>query len=1250
MSMFRFLVDLDVKTLLLFLIIFILTADYLKNRRSGSFPPGPQAFPIVGNMFTLDHKRTHESMTKLAGTYGDVYSLRMGQTWVVVLNRFEVLKDALVTQGDSLVDRPDMPLQHDVSRGLVVETSGQQRRFALFTLRIFGFGKKSLEPIVLDEFTYCAQYFNSFKGKPLNPHIVLNNTVSNIICFLVFGHRFEYGDEKFIKLMQWFSESLEIEGSIWAQLFNSFPWLMRRLPGPHQTVKQIWKDVKDFIRVEIKKHKQNWDPSDPRDYIDCFLNEIQTVKGQAGNTFDEESLIMSVMDLFVAGSETTSTTLRWAFLYMAKYPEIQVKVQEEIDSVIGQSRQPAMEDRANLPYTDAVLHEIQRIGNIAPLSLPHVTNKEMKLGGYKIPKGVTIIPNLTSVLFDKSEWETPNTFNPGHFLNKEGKFVKRAAFIPFSAGKRACLGESLARKELFLLFTSFMQRFTFSMPPGVKPVMDYTFGITLAPVQYEIMDSIILNLNWDVKSLLLFSVIFILTADYFKNRRSGSFPPGPRGLPIVGNMFSVDYQRTHESMTELAGTYGDVYSLRMGQSWMVVLNRFEVLKEALVTQGDSLSDRPDLPLFVDISSGLGIVFSNGNTWKQQRRFALSTLKYFGFGKKSLEPIILDEFSYCAKDIKSYNGKPFNPHLLMNNVVSNIICSLVFGHRFEYGDKKFTKLMEWFDKGLEIEGSIWTQVQHFKTIDNMVMLCCTTLLIMIQAIGFNIKYFCEMPCHVTVLICSTLQLYNSFPWLMRRLPGPHQTVQHIWNDVKDFIRVEIKKHKQNWDPSDPRDYIDCFLNEIQTGKGQADNTFDEENLVGSAWDLFLAGSETTSTTLRWGFLFMAKYPEMQTKVQAEIDRVIGQSRQPSMEDRANLPYTDAVIHEIQRMGNIVPLNLPHVTNRDVQLGGYTIPKGVTIIPNLTSVLYDKNEWETPNTFNPGHFLNKEGKFVKRAAFIPFSAGKRQCLGENLARMELFLFFTSFMQHFNFSMPAGVKPVLDFRFGITLAPQMDSIISVFGSYVDWDVNSLLLFSVIFILTADYFKNRQPGSFPPGPRAFPIVGNIFTLDYSRNHEYMTELAGKYGDVYSLRMGQAWVVVLNRFEVLKEALVNQKDSLVDRPELPLVQDITSGLVMGTRGSNRDASHFQPFVILDLARSPLKQSSWMNSHIAQKSSKAMKPFNPHLFINNAVSNIICSLVFGHRFEYSNKKFMQLMELFGKSLQIQASFGHRYSIFHFIID
>uniref|UniRef100_A0A672Z7R0 Cytochrome P450 2J1-like n=1 Tax=Sphaeramia orbicularis TaxID=375764 RepID=A0A672Z7R0_9TELE len=397
--------------------------------------------------------------------------------------------------------------------------------------------------------------------------------------------------------------------------------------------------------------------------------------------------------------------------------------------------------------------------------------------------------------------------------------------------------------------------------------------------------------------------VFILTADYFKNRRPANFPPGPRMFPIVGNLFTVDHTKTHESMKELAGTYGDVYSLRMGPNFLVVLNGFKVVKEALVKQADSFADRPLLPLQLDVFSTL--------------------------------------------------GKPFNPHLIINNAVSNIICSMVFGHRFEYDDENFKKLLKMFEKAFWILTSIWAQVLH-------------------------------------------------------------------QNYVKKFIREELKDHKQNWDPSDLRDYIDCYLNEIQTTTGQVDSTFDEENMVVCILELFLAGTETTSTTLRWGFLYMAKYPEIQEKVQAEIDTVIGQFRQPSMEDRVNMPYTDAVIHEIQRIGNIVPLNLPHSTTREVQLGGYTIPKGVTVIPSLTAVLLDKNEWETPHTFNPGHFLNEEGKFVKPAAFIPFSAGKRQCPGESLAKMELFLFFTSFMQRYTFSMPAGVKPVLNYRFGFTLTP--------------------------------------------------------------------------------------------------------------------------------------------------------------------------------------------------------------------------------------
>ncbi|AWP11013.1 putative cytochrome P450 2J6-like [Scophthalmus maximus] len=481
--------------------------------------------------------------------------------------------------------------------------------------------------------------------------------------------------------------------------------------------------------------------------------------------------------------------------------------------------------------------------------------------------------------------------------------------------------------------------------------------------------------SWkDSRSLLVFTLVFLVIATYLKNRRPSSFPPGPWALPLVGTLFSVDFNNAHKDMTELAEKYGNVYSLKMGSSWIVVLNGLNALQEGLLTKGDILVDRPLFPIHTDVLPDLGIIFNNGYMWKQQRRFALFTLKYFGLGKKSLESTIQDEFNYMSKEMANHKGKPFNPHLIMNNAVSNIICSLIFGHRFEYDDEKFLTLIKMIDEGTQIEGSIWAQ------------------------------------------------LYNEFPMLMRRLPGRHRTLQKLYGEIFKFMKIEINQHKKDWDPSEPRDFIDCYLNEIHRNKkdGEVDAGFHEDNLVMCSFDLFGAGTETTSTTLRWAFLYMAKYTEIQEKVQAEIDRVIGQSRQPSMEDCANLPYTDAVIHEVQRMGNIVPLSLPHITNRDLKLGGYTVPKGVTIIPNLTSVLFEKTQWETPHVFNPGHFLNQEGKFVKRDAFVPFSAGKRVCLGENLARMELFLFFTSLMQRFTFCMPPGVEPVLKPRVSVILSP--------------------------------------------------------------------------------------------------------------------------------------------------------------------------------------------------------------------------------------
>ncbi|XP_077147757.1 cytochrome P450 2C5-like [Ranitomeya variabilis] len=480
--------------------------------------------------------------------------------------------------------------------------------------------------------------------------------------------------------------------------------------------------------------------------------------------------------------------------------------------------------------------------------------------------------------------------------------------------------------------------------------------------------------------LSIITCIFLATVMYKPTKHvHPNYPPGPKPWPIIGNIPILNVQKPYLTFQELAKTYGPVYSIKIGTQEIVVLSGYDVVKEALVNQAEAFTDRPNVPVLMDFSKGYGIIISNGHSWKAMRRFTLSTLRDFGMGTRTIEDKINEEINYLMTLFKSYKGEPFNNTMIMNTAVCNIIVSILFGHRFDYDDQKLHRLLKLVMENAKIIGS------------------------------------------------PMALLYNAFPSLMRWIPGTHKSVQQNTHELHSFIKEIFTKQRKKLDVNDQSCFIKSFLVKQKEEKPNPELYFHDENLTSVVADLFAAGMETTSTTLKWAFLLMMKYPEIQRNVQKEIETVIG-SAEPQMIHRKQMPYTDAVIHEIQRFANLVPTNVPHQTTQDVTLKGFFLPKGTHVIPSLTSVLRDDKYFKKPDDFYPQHFLDSDGNFVKNEAFLPFSAGKRSCAGENLAKMELFLFFTKLLQNFTFKAPLGAKLDLTAEVGFTLRPQEHDICAI------------------------------------------------------------------------------------------------------------------------------------------------------------------------------------------------------------------------------
>ncbi|KAJ0178906.1 hypothetical protein K1T71_005681 [Dendrolimus kikuchii] len=484
-----------------------------------------------------------------------------------------------------------------------------------------------------------------------------------------------------------------------------------------------------------------------------------------------------------------------------------------------------------------------------------------------------------------------------------------------------------------------------------------------------------------ITTLATFFLIPFLILYYYKNayKRPPNFPPGPPSLPVYGAFWIV---LAHE-FSNLAGAFyklglkykTKVIGLYMGPVPTVVLNDPADIKEMLTRE--EFDGRMDIILFRLRSywKKLGIFFTDGYFWHVQRRFSLRYLRDFGFGRRceTLESAIehdikemidmgVNGFKYPAEKELVKGELIYLPHFLSVPFINGMVQVMT--------------------------GTTLSRAEYHK----IWKLARGTLLFQRNSTDMG----------------GALSLT---PWLKDVLPnysGYNSLVkgnQHLLDFFTKIITETMATHDESYN----RHFLDMYITKMKEEyRLNSKSTYSVDQLVLTCTDYMFPAASALETTITLLIEQLLLQPEVQNKIHEEIDRVVGKDRMPTLDDRRNMPYTEACLREIMRFETLVPMGVPHRAMKNTTIAGYDVPEGSMVNPNLVMLHMDKDIWGDPENFRPERFI-KDGQVCPSLdKSLPFGAGRRLCAGETYARQSMFQVFSGFMQAFSVSTADG-KPL-------------------------------------------------------------------------------------------------------------------------------------------------------------------------------------------------------------------------------------------------
>ena len=306
---------------------------------------------------------------------------------------------------------------------------------------------------------------------PINPNRYIELMMGNILIGICFGGAHKLMDPE----VKWIIDMVD-EGH---RLHNVLSLLQDQIPGLHYVwetsnmkwTKNFMSELKDLFMSKIQEHESTIDIDHIRDFTDSLIlarRDTENDKHSENDVKLTNGHIFHILEnIFVAGIEATRPTIQYAILHMVAFPDIQSKVQKEIDRIVGPHDLPKLFHRPDLGYTEAVFRESMRLSSVVPAGVARKTRCDTSVGGYDVPSNTMVLVNHWALHHDPTVWKNADHFIPERFLDTDGKLgPKPKNWLPFSAGTRVCMGEAVAKPELLLLFAALMQRFKWKIPLG----------------------------------------------------------------------------------------------------------------------------------------------------------------------------------------------------------------------------------------------------------------------------------------------------------------------------------------------------------------------------------------------------------------------------------------------------------------------------------------------------------------------------------------------------------------------------------------------------------------------------------------------------------------------------------------------------------------------------------------------------------------------------------------------------------------